>query len=172
MASIIILIAVLQSIGVSLGVGSSTIAISQFFVAITDGEISKIERRLMGVVYFVLRIAMGIILLTTLTHMAIVWYILDLQGATMAQYWNTFTTALWIVIAVLYVNALGMTKHWIPASLGPAIQGASWYTLGILLALISLGVFSFTLSQFLLAYLGIISLFVAIINGIMHHLKR
>lgn len=169
--AIIVLIAVLQAIGVSLGVGSSTIAISQFFVAIADGQIDQSERKIMGVVYVVLRVAMGVILLTTLAHMAMVWYVLSLQGMGMEQYWNTFTLSLWIIIAVLFVNALGMTKHWIPSTLGPGIQGGSWYTLGIMFSLVSLGLTTFTISQFLLSYIGMICLFVAIVNGFMAYKK-
>lgn len=170
--AIIIVIAVLQSIGVSLGVGSSTIAISQFFVAINDGKIDKNERRMMEVVYIVLRVAMGLILVTAIAHMAMVWYVLNLQGLGMELYWNSFTVALWFIIAVLFVNALGMTKHWVPSTLGPAIQGGSWYTLGIMFALVSLGLTSFTFMQFLLAYLGMMCLFVAIVNGIMTYQKN
>lgn len=169
--AIIILIAVLQSIGVSLGVGSSTIAISQFFVAISDGQIDKVERSMMGVVYVVLRVAMGLILVTSIAHMAMVWYVLDMQGMAMEQYWNTFTLALWIIIAVLFVNALAMTKHWVPSMLGPGIQAGSWYTLGILFSVVSLGLNSFTFMQFLLSYVGMMCLAVAIVNGVMTYQK-
>ncbi|MCB9819310.1 hypothetical protein H6789_01180 [Candidatus Nomurabacteria bacterium] len=165
--AIIIVIAVLQSIGVSLGVGSSTIAITQFFIAINDGKIDKAERRMMEVAYIVLRVAMGLILVTALAHMAIVWYVLDLQGLAIEQYWNTFTLALWVIIAVLFTNAFAMTKHWVPSTLGPGIQGGSWYTLGILFALVSIGVNSFTVMQFLLAYAGMVCLFIAVVNGVM-----
>lgn len=168
---IIILIAVLQVMGISLGVGSSTIAIGQFFVAISDGQIEKTERRMMGVTYIVLRVAMGLILLTTLAHMAVVFYILNLQGIGLEQYWNTFTVALWLIIAVLFINALGMTKHWIPSTLGPGIQGGSWYTLGIMFALGSIGLTTFTFIQFSLAYAGMICLFIAVVNGVMSRLK-
>jgi len=169
--AIIILIAVLQSIGVSLGVGSSTIAISQFFVAINDGKIDKAERRMMEVAYIVLRVAMGLILVTTLAHMTVVWYVLDMQGLAIEQYWNTLTLSLWIIIAVLFTNAFAMTKHWMPSALGPGIQGGSWYTLGILFALVSIGINSFTFMQFLLAYLGMMCLFIAVVNGIMAYQK-
>lgn len=165
--AIIITIAVLQSIGVSLGVGSSTIAISQFFIAINDGQIDKAERRMMEVAYIVLRVAMGLILVTTLAHMTVVWYVLDMQGLAVEQYWNTFTLSLWIIIAVLFTNAFAMTKHWMPSTLGPGIQGGSWYTLGILFAIASIGINSFTFMQFLLAYLGMMCLFIAVVNGIM-----
>ena len=169
--AIIVVIAVLQAIGVSLGVGSSTIAISQFFVAIADGQIDKAERRMMEVVYIVLRVAMGLILVTSLAHMIMVWYVLDLQGMAIEQYWNTFTLALWLIITVLFVNALAMTKHWVPSTLGPGIQGGSWYTLGIMFALVSLGLTTFTFMQFLLAYLGMMCLFIAIVNGVTSYLR-
>ncbi len=62
---IFILVAILQSIGISLGVGSSTIAIVNFFVAIADGKIEPTERKMMQVTYVILRVAMVTILLTT-----------------------------------------------------------------------------------------------------------
>ena len=170
--ALILVIAVLQSIGVSLGVGSSTIAISQFFVAIADGQIDPSERRLMGVVYIVLRVAMGLILATSLAHMAFVMYVLNLQNMSLSEYWNPFTAGLWVIVAVLFANAVAMTKHWIPSNLGPGIQAGSWYTLGIMFALVSVGLVGFSYAQFGLAYAGMIVLFIAIVNGVMSHLKK
>ena len=67
MEIIIIVIAILQIFSVSLGVGSSTLAVLNFFVAIADGKISDEERNMMGVVYIVLRISMLAILFTSNT---------------------------------------------------------------------------------------------------------
>ncbi len=66
MIMIITLATIIQSMAISLGVGSSTLAIINFFVAIADGAIDETERKMMGVVYKVLRVAMVLILITTI----------------------------------------------------------------------------------------------------------
>lgn len=157
---------ILMSVAVSLGVGCSTVAIIQFFVAISDGTIDASERRLMGVVYILLRVAMVAILVTLLVQGGLFYSILkDFTFVT------PFYLALWTAVAVLFINAIGMTLHWIPSSLGPAIQAGTWYTLGVLLALVPLGLIGFPYLQFVLAYLGILFLAIAVVNVVMNHLR-
>lgn len=163
---IIILLTILQSVAIALGVGSSTLAISNFFVAIADGEIDKTERKMMGVVYIVLRVAMGLILTTTafLTALRYVQFGVD--------YFTPFVVGLWILIIMLFVNAFLMTKHIMPSSMGPALQAASWYTMGTLMALFSLGLYQFNLIQFILGYIVTILFAILIVNTVMVLLKR
>jgi hypothetical protein len=66
MTAFIVLITILQTFSISLGVGSSTLAIINFFVAIADSKIDETERIMMGVVYTVLKVAMVLILTTTI----------------------------------------------------------------------------------------------------------
>ncbi|MEX0913171.1 MAG: hypothetical protein WDZ56_01430 [Candidatus Paceibacterota bacterium] len=162
-----IISAVLQSFAISAGVGSSTIAVTQFFSAINDGKIDESERRMMGVTYAVLRIAMGLILVSTAVQGVIIYY----YGGMGTEYFNPFSVGVWTVIAVLFLNALAMTKHWLPSTLGPGIQAGSWYTLGMMFAFIPLGLTNFTFVQFLLGYAGMICLAVAIVNGVMSYKK-
>lgn len=161
-----IIATIVQSIAISLGVGCSTVAITQFFSAISDGQIDPSERKLMGVVYTILRIAMGLILITSLVQGALLFSLMN------TEYFTPFTIGLWIVILVLFVNAVAMTKHWIPATFGPGIQAGSWYTLGLMFALISVGLSGFSELEFALSYLGMLVIFVAIVNGVMSHLKK
>ena len=158
-----IVVSVLQTIAVSLGVGSSTAAVTQFFVAIANGKIEEGERRIMGVVYILLRVAMGLILMTTLAQAAILYNVIALR------YINPFTVGIWTIIAVLYINAILMTLHWMSSRFGPGIQAGSWYTLGITFALVPLGLTDFTYQQFFLAYAGMVILGTAIVNGIMSY---
>lgn len=111
-----------HSSAIALGVGASTIAIAGFLTAIGDGKFDKSERRIMGVVYLSLRIAMVLIVLCTIAIMVL-----------MHDFFGEFTMPLWILTVVLYVNAFLMTKHWISSKLGPAIQAGTWYTLGFLI---------------------------------------
>lgn len=166
MEMIIIVTTIFQSIGVSLGVGSSTLAVTNFFVALSDGKIDESERRMMGIVYIVLRVAMVLILLTT--------GLLTILQSTVygAAYFTPFVIGFWILIAILFLNALLMTLHLMPSTFGPSLQAASWYTMGILMALFSLGLYHFSFTQFSIGYATVITLATVIVNGILVVLKR
>jgi hypothetical protein len=166
METIIIVTAILQSIGVSLGVGSSTLAITNFFVALSDGKIDDSERRMMGIVYIVLRIAMVLILTTTAT-LTLTQYMI--YGST---YFTPFVVGFWILIVVLFMNALLMTLHLMPSTVGPSLQAASWYTMGVLMALFSLNLYQFDFSQFIAGYVGMILFATFLVNTILILLKR
>ncbi len=159
-----ILVAIIQSIAIALGVGSSTLAITNFFVAIADGKIEPAERKMMGVVYIVLRVAMVLILLTTTTLTLSGYY--QFTENAIAPYGVAF----FILILVLYANAVLMTLRIMPSTLGPSLQAGSWYTLGVLNALLPLGLVTFTLLHFLLAYAVVILLATALVNGLMAYL--
>ncbi len=160
-----IFVTILQSIAIALGVGSSTLAISNFFVAIADGRITEDERKMMGVVYIVLRVAMLVILITT-TIITLSQF--ALYGGIVVP----FMSAVWTLIAVLFVNAVLMTYHKIPTTIGPALQASSWYTLGILMALTELDIYPSSYLVFLLSYLSVVLFAVSLVNGIMALLKR
>jgi hypothetical protein len=153
---------IIQSFSISLGVGSSTLAIVNFFAAIEDGTIDETERRMMGIVYIVLRVAIGLILFTSfiLSYQSMVTN--GLTGMLIGQV---------IALAVLFINAALMTMRIMPSTFGPAIQAGSWYTLGTLSALQIVGVTDFTLAVFLMGYVTWLILAVGIVNGIMAILK-
>lgn len=154
----------LQSIAISLGVGSSTLAVVNFFVAIADGKIDETERKMMGITYTLLRVAMVVIALTTLSLLALITSVNATPGS--------FIMFQLVLIGILFLNALLMTKRIMPSTFGPAIQAGSWYTLGILLALIPLGLTGFSLLQFGLMYSAIVLLGICIVNGMMAYLKK
>jgi hypothetical protein len=165
METLIIFVGVLQDMAISLGVGVSTMAVLNFFLAIRDGKIDETERSFMGITYFVLRIAMVTILFT----MAILAYFGFANEGSV--YFNNYIIAQFILIGVLYINAILMTLHIMPSTFGPAIQASTWYTLGILLAFYAQGVEGFSMLTFLLGYITMFLMAVAIINGVMAHLK-
>lgn len=160
------LLYVLQALAVSLGVGASTLAAINFLYAISDGIIDETERNMMGIVYYVLRIAMSLIFLTTLSIGLLVYFTAGIE------YLTPFFYALWTLIGALYVNALLMTFHQIPSTVGPAIQIATWHTLGILLTLSALSLTHFTYIQFFFPYVTSVALAVAVINGSMWYFKE
>lgn len=134
-------------------------------MAIRDGVIDESERNLMGITYIVLRVAMVLILLTTLL-LALPTYF---EAGT--AYFTPLTMSIWTLLLVLYLNAFLMTKHIMPSTFGPAIQAATWYSLGIIGALISIGQSDFTFLNFVLSYATAIALAVAVVNGEMARLK-
>ena len=163
---ILILIALLQTIAVSLGVGSSTLAIINFFVAIADGKIDENERRMMGVVYTVLRVAMVLIAVT-----AVLIALIEFMEIGTA-YLTPFVLAVWTLIGMLFLNAILMTKKIMPSNFGPSIQAGTWYTLGIVTALRQFDLTNFTYLQFILGYVAVVALATAIVNGMMGYLKK
>ncbi len=162
MTFFIVLVTILQSFSTSLGVGSSTLAIINFFVAISDGKIDETERKMMGVTYVILRVAMLLILVTSVVLLAY-------QFAESS--FSTFAWAQLIALLVLFINAMLMSARLMPSTFGPALQAGSWYTLGTLAPLQLLGLTDFTLAQFLMAYVTWLILAVGIVNGVMAILK-
>lgn len=154
-------IAIIQSFSVSLGVGSSTLAILNFFAAIADGTIDATERRMMGIVYVVLRVAMGLILVSSTLLLAYQYSTVGLANLAAFDY------AFMLALLLLFVNAMLMTAHLMPSTFGPSIQAGSWYTLGTLMTLRSLDLTDFTFWQFFMGYLTWIVLAIAIVNGVM-----
>lgn len=154
----------LQSMGISLGVGASTIAVLQFFTAIKDGVIDEHERNMMGMVYIVLRVAMSTIFIAALVSGVI------LIAYTGMAYFIAPAFVLWTLVGVLFANAYLMTIHVMPSTFGPAIQASSWYSLGIFTSLYQRGL-DVTYGQFLLCYIALFLLAVAIINGVMAYFR-
>lgn len=141
--------------------GSSTLAVINFFVAIADGVIDETERRMMGVVYVVLRVAMVLILITTL-----ILFFVQYQSVGFAHL-SAFSFGQMLVIFVLFLNALLMTAHLVPTTVGPAFQAGSWYTLGTMMSLQALGLTQFTFGQFFLGYVCGIVFMIGLVNAVM-----
>ncbi|MDD9867811.1 MAG: hypothetical protein OXU73_00535 [Candidatus Campbellbacteria bacterium] len=112
----ITLLIFLESLMISLGAGVSTFAVLSYFASIQDGVIEKSERRIMGSIYFVLRLAMfslSIILILLL-------FLTDFSD------YSVWFRAL--IMLVIISNAVLMTAHRIPMWFGPPLMFASWYT--------------------------------------------
>ena len=165
MNTAIIIFSIIQAISISLGVGSSTIAILNFFQAIKDGKIDPIERSFMGVTYIVLRIAMIVILLTTIGLAMFGYY------ESGISYITSYVIAQIFLIIVLFLNATLMTLRIMPSTFGPAIQASSWYSLGFILALSQQGLEEFSFITFSLLYVGLIVVATLAIGAVMKYQK-
>lgn len=146
---------------IALGVGSSTLAITNFLVAIYDGAIDEGERRIMGVTYVMLRVAMASIFLTT----ALI-YFFD------KNFFGTAGLFIWFLVAVLYVNAILMTKHLMPSKIGPALQAGTWYTLGFIVTIHIFNLMVLNYTSFSLLYAADIIVALMIVNGYMKFLQN
>lgn len=165
MSTFLVLTTIVKYFSISLGVGSSTLAILNFFAAVKDGHIDETERRMMGIVYIVLRVAMVLILFTSLVLVAH-----EHEQPSLLQL-SPYVSAQLITLLVLFTNALFMTIRMMPSTFGPAIQAGSWYTLGVLSTLSIVDLTEFTLPFFLLCYVAWIILVIGIINGILSYLE-
>ncbi len=165
METLTIIMSIAQIIGISLGLGSSTLAVASFMKAIQDGTIDQSERGMLGVIYIILRVAMVTILLSTLA-LAFIGY-----GTIGAEHFTSYVIAQFILIAVLYGNATLMTMRLMPSSFGPAIQAGSWYLLAFGMALSAVGLATFSFGTFVIAYIIELIFAFLVINGIMKYLK-
>ncbi len=166
MELLIMLAIILQGTGIALGMGGSTLAISNFFVAIADGTIDPGERKMMGVVYVVLKIALALIFVTT------GYLILSALSTVDVASVATYLWAQLLVAFVLLLNSILMTKRIMPSTMGPGIQAGSWYTLGILTTVVGMLDMNITMSMFLVWYGTALVVALLIVNGVMKYLKK
>ena len=151
---------VFHASAIALGVGSSTLAISNFLVAIFDGKVDEGERRIMGVTYIILRVAMVSILLTTAL---IYWF--------NSNFFGEAGTYMWLLIVVLYGNAFLMTKHIMPSKIGPALQAATWYSLGFLVTIHVFDLMIINTTTFGILYAADIIVALVVVNGYLKYLQ-
>jgi len=157
----LLVLVIIHSSMIGLGIGASTIAITGFVTALMDGEFDASERRIMGVVYLSLRIAMVGIVLSSLA----VWLL-------QSDSFGTVTAPMWILVGVLFVNAFLMTKHLISMKLGPAIQAGTWYSLGFFITVYVFDLAAITLTGFLIAYVLVLIAAVVIVELFMQYFRR
>ncbi|MEX0917496.1 MAG: hypothetical protein WDZ90_03175 [Candidatus Paceibacterota bacterium] len=108
----------------ALTVGASTFALTFYFMGIKDGTIDASEKRFMHAVYFALRLALALIIVTEVYYL----YQYGLANFPLAPTLEILLFR-WAVIAIIIVNAVLMHIHKMPMWLGPALAGGSWYTL-------------------------------------------
>lgn len=105
-----------------LGTGGATIAEFQITRSLKDNKVSQDERALMHVNYTMIRVGMFLMLISIA---AMFWYHLS-QG-------NQFiltSEKLWIkdlMFVMIIINAVALTKRWIPLWLGASVSFTSWW---------------------------------------------
>lgn len=118
---------VIHVIGTILGVGGATIAEVQVTKALKDGTMDVSEQVLLHADYTVIRVGIALIVLSGIS---LVWWHLS-QGnnwvLTSAKLWAKEALVLFIIL-----NAIFLSKHWMPLWLGSAISFTSWWMATIL----------------------------------------
>ena len=75
------------------------------------------------------------------------------------------------ILAVLFINAVLMTKHLMPSKYGPSIQAGSWYALSIVSSLAAMEIIEYTYTLFAIVYVIWLVLVTIIVNGVMAWLR-
>lgn len=114
----------LDLLEIGLAAGASTFALTFYFMGIKDEVIDASERRFMGAVYFVLRVALVVIIVTEVFYVFFYGFDAFTLVKTMEVLWFR-----WMLLAIIIGNALLMHFHKMPMWLGPGLAGGSWYAL-------------------------------------------
>lgn len=144
----------LYTLGLTLGVGSSTFALIFYISATADGVVDETEKRFLRIVFRVLRVGMVIFFLSLLARSVAGGF--DSVVALAPQ---------WILLALITLNAVLMHYRIMPMRFGPVLAGGSWYSL-------------LFITQFpLMAYGGVVltvgyALFLTIFYFVFHGIKR
>ena len=147
-------------IGAILGTGGATIAEVQINIALKDKQVDQSERALMHANYWVIRVGMGIILLSVI---GMFWYHLSAGNL-----WILTSEKLWIkdvMFIAIFVNAILLTKRLVPLWLGASISFTSWW--GATLLGLAKGL-SLSFETYLIGYTAAIF----IVAGILHLIRR
>jgi len=104
--------------GRTLAVGASTFAVLFFLTLMLSGDKNPLIRKVMHMVYAVLRIGMTLIGLSLIGM-----YFFD-TGIEPLRY-----AFLWTLLIIITVNAVLMTAHIMSFKYGPVIAAASWYSM-------------------------------------------
>lgn len=147
-------------IGTILGAGGATIAEFQITKALRDRKVSSDESALMHANYTMIRVGMAILFISVV---AMFWYHLE-QG-------NQFiltSEKLWIkdvMFVAIIINAVALTKRWVPLWLGASISFTSWWG-ATLLGLA--GRLPYSFETYLVGYIAAIFL----VAGVFHLVRK
>ncbi|MBX9906415.1 hypothetical protein K2X96_00785 [Patescibacteria group bacterium] len=123
MEYIFMIVPVVYKLALTLGIGSSTFALIFFIQSKQDGIVDETERRFLRTVITVMRVGMVGIVASLLFYTYAFW-----NSAV-----NLFADPIFLmestIMTVIILNAILMQFRVMPMWLGPAIAGASWYSL-------------------------------------------
>lgn len=113
----------LHQYAVGLSVGASTFAMVFYYYVVAQGQTHLEQRKLMHIVYFVLRIGMMLIVVSEFVKFEYNYQINNYL------YWmaNPEVYMRLTIFSVIVVNAILMHKRLISMWIGPVLAGGSWY---------------------------------------------
>ncbi len=154
------IIVMLHVIGTILGAGGATLAELNIATALRDGKVGDEERALMHANYTLIRVGMAILFVSII---AMLWYHLS-QGnmfiITSEKLW-----AKYLMFGAIIVNAVALSRRWVPLWLGASISFTSWWG-ATLLGLA--GRLPYSIEMYLVGY--VIAIFVC--AGILHMTRK
>lgn len=140
MSIFVSLINLLFQLGVSVGVGASTVAIALRVLSLRDGKIDAFEKQHIDLIHRVMRFA------TVFVALGLVLSLLSGAVPRDIQY-----ALQWAMLGALITNSLFMAQQSISHTFAPSLQAATWYAL---LALTILPVHTLPLIVIAVLYIG------------------
>jgi len=113
--------------GTILGVGGATLAEVFYVLALKDKKVDASEKLLMHANYKVIRVGLA---LAVISGIALVWWWVS-QGNP----WPLESPKMWvkdIMVVVIIINAVMISRRWVPMWLGAALSFTSWWGATIL----------------------------------------
>lgn len=150
----------LHIIGTILGVGGATIAEVNVVQALRDGKIDPNEKRMMHANYTMIRVGTAFIVVSAVL---LVWSHLS-QGNT----WVLTSGKVWvkeIMTVAIVMNAIALSKRWVPLWLGAAISFTSWWGATVL------GVWRHVPYSFLVLLIGYV-VSIALVAVVLHFIRK
>ncbi len=147
-------------VGTILGVGGATLAEIQIIRALKDGMVDASERALLHANYTLIRVGTAIIIISG--ALLVWWYI------SQGNNWVLTSAKIWfkdLLVVFIILNAIFLTKRWIPFWLGSAISFTSWWMATVL------GMWHKAPFSFLELIVGYI-IIVFVVAGILSLIKR
>jgi hypothetical protein len=110
-------------LAVGLCLGTSTVVLTMYYYLLAKGHAEPAEKKMMHILYNILRVGMVLAVLTEITCFLYHFHIDNFI------YWTDNPELLmrWTVFGVIVLNALAMQFHKITMWLGPVLAGGSWY---------------------------------------------
>jgi hypothetical protein len=110
-------------LAVGLCLGTSTVVMTLYFFLVAKGRTESAEKRVMHILYTILRVGMALALITEGTCLIYHYHIDNFI------YWTDNPELLMrlTIFSVILINAIAMQYHKISMWLGPVFAGGSWY---------------------------------------------
>lgn len=150
----------LHIVGTILGTGGATIAEVQITKALKDKKVSDDEKQLMHANYFMIRVGLAFIIFSAL---AMMWYFW--QNGMTDRIFGDKLLFKDLLVVIIIINAVAISKRWVPLWLGAATSFTAWWMATLLGAA---GYLPYSFLTYLLAFV----ILVFSVAGVLHLIKK